>query len=185
MRKSLVLSLTGHDRIGIVEEVTKEILPFGGNVESSRMARLGGEFAMLMLISAPEEQVETLIQRIQALQDNGYIVTICTTEPGDPNKFQEWSTLQIEVFGADHEGIIHTITQRLAELKISVETMDTGMSEAPLSGSPLFMMSATVMAPPELSLSNLQDDLEKISDALNVDIDVSLWLDDDAEFEGE
>lgn len=173
MRKNLVLTLTGHDRIGIVEEVTKQILQFGGNVESSRMARLGGEFAMLMLISTPEEHLDELIQSIQTFQDRGYAVTTCKTEKGDPNKFQDWRAFRVEVFGADHEGIIHDITRRLAELSISVETMDTGTTEAPLSGSPLFTMSATVLAPPHLTLAALQDDLEEVGDALNVDIEVN------------
>jgi glycine cleavage system transcriptional repressor len=50
MRNHLVYTLTGSDRIGIVEEVTKMLLDHGGNVETSRMVRLGGEFAMLMLV---------------------------------------------------------------------------------------------------------------------------------------
>ena len=49
MRKNIVFTLTGSDKIGIVEEVTKVFLDHNGNVETSRMARLGGEFAILML----------------------------------------------------------------------------------------------------------------------------------------
>ena len=45
MRKNIVLTLAGHDRIGIVERITKEVLNGGGNIVGSRMARLGGEFA--------------------------------------------------------------------------------------------------------------------------------------------
>lgn len=178
MRKSLVLTLTGHDRVGIVEEVTKQILPCGGNVESSRMARLGGEFAMLMLVSVPEQQFEELDNSIQTLSVKGYTVTTCVTQQDDPGQFQDWSKFQVEVFGADHEGIIHDITQRLAELNVSVETMDTGTSQAPLSGSPLFMMSAIVLAPPELKLDSIQDDLVKVGDNLNVDIEVSHYADE-------
>jgi len=55
MRTNIVFTLTGPDRIGIVESVTKMLLGHGANVESSRMTRLGGEFAMLMLVSMPEQ----------------------------------------------------------------------------------------------------------------------------------
>ena len=51
MQRNLVLTLTGPDRIGIVEGVTKLLVDRDGNVEMSRMARLGGEFAILMLVS--------------------------------------------------------------------------------------------------------------------------------------
>ena len=54
MRKNIVFTLTGTDRTGLVEEITKLLLDLGGNVETSRMARLGGEFAVLMLVSIPE-----------------------------------------------------------------------------------------------------------------------------------
>ena len=55
MKRNLVLTLTGPDRIGIVDRVTGLLLDRGGNVETSRMARLGGEFAVLMLVSLPSE----------------------------------------------------------------------------------------------------------------------------------
>ena len=57
MSKNFVLTLTGPDRIGIVERVTRVLLDRGGNVETSRMARLGGEFAILMLVSMPADAV--------------------------------------------------------------------------------------------------------------------------------
>ena len=60
MRVNFVLTLTGPDRIGIVENVTGLLVARGGNVEVSRMARLGGEFAILMLVSIPVEHVADL-----------------------------------------------------------------------------------------------------------------------------
>ena len=57
MRKKLVLTASGHDRVGIVGEITELIVRFDGNVEASRMVRHWGEFAMLVLITAPEEKI--------------------------------------------------------------------------------------------------------------------------------
>jgi glycine cleavage system transcriptional repressor len=56
MQKTFVLTLTGPDRIGFVEKVTGLLLERGGNVETSRMARLGGEFAILMLAWIPMQK---------------------------------------------------------------------------------------------------------------------------------
>ena len=39
MRANIVLTLTGTDRIGLVDEVTGMLLDLGANVEDSRMAR--------------------------------------------------------------------------------------------------------------------------------------------------
>lgn len=173
MKNQLVLTLTGQDRTGIVERVTKEVLQFEGNIEASRMARLGGEFAILMLVSITEEKFESLQQSIQQLQDEGYTITTCKTIHNDPVKYAGWLPYQIDVNGADHEGLIHNITSQLAKYNINVETMDTGLMDAPMSGTPLFTMSAIVLAPPDVTFRTLQADFESLGDKLNVDIDIS------------
>lgn len=170
MRKDLVLTLTGRDQIGIVEKVTKLMLNYGGNVTSSRMARLGGEFAMLMLISVPAERFDELRNGINQLQQQGFSVTTCPTEYGEPEKYIGWLPYQVQVHGADHEGIIHHIARHLAKHNINIESMDTDMVKAPMSGTPLFVMSAIVLVPPKLSYHNLQNELEQLGDDLNVDI---------------
>ncbi|MBC8184652.1 transcriptional regulator [candidate division KSB1 bacterium] len=175
MQKNLALTLTGRDRIGIVEQVTKLVLYCGGNVESSRMTRLGGEFAMLMLVTVPEQKIEELNDSINSLQGQGFTVTSCQTEGSAPVKYAGWIPYQVEVNGADHEGIIHLIAHHLAEHNINIETMDTNMVKAPMSGTPLFMMTAVILAPSDLSYQELQNDLKTIADELNMDINISSY----------
>ena len=173
MRRNLVLTLTGPDQIGIVDRVTEAVLRDGGNVEASRMARLGGEFAVLMLVSVPAEGLDQLCRGILGLQDEGYAVAARETQQTDPARYAGWVPYQIEVTGADHEGIIHNITHRLAEHGINIESMDTGTVTASMSGTPLFTMAAVILVPPELAYRTLQSDLQNGADDLNVDIDVS------------
>ena len=173
MEKSLVITLSGRDRIGIVDRVTKEVLQYGGNIEASRMSRLGGEFAMLMLVSIPAPKFEKLKEGIHGLENDGFSVVTWQTKQNDPVKYAGWMPYKIEVSGADHEGIIHNVTHRLADQSINIETMDTGMVKAPMSGTPLFTMTATVMVPPNLSFSALRDDLILVGNELNVDIELS------------
>lgn len=172
MMKNLVLTLTGHDRIGLVEMVTKLVLDNGGNVDSSKMARLGGEFAILMLVSVPSPRFDELNNGINGLQSEGFKVTTCETSNEDPQKFAGWFPYQVLVKGADHEGIIHQITRSLVEYGANIETMDTNMVKAPMSGTPLFMMTAIILVPPDLSYGKLQDEMVTIGDDMNVDIDV-------------
>lgn len=49
--QQLVVTASGPDRPGIVARLSKRVLDCGGNVEESRMARLAGEFSILMLIT--------------------------------------------------------------------------------------------------------------------------------------
>lgn len=172
MQKQLVITLMGKDRVGIVDEVTKIVLGHGGNVDASRMARLEGEFAILMLVSLTEREADAFSGRMAALREQGYELSIRPTERGYARKFAGWRSCQIKVNGADHEGIIHEITHHLAELGVNIESMDTGMEPAPFGGTDLFTMSATVVVPPTLSLERLREDLEAAGDALNVDTEI-------------
>ena len=173
MRKHLVFTLTGPDRVGLVEDITEVLLTYHSNVEVSRMARLGGEFAILMLVSIPEDQFEALREGVRELRDEGYKITTTPTERGYSARYGGWLPFRVKVTGADQEGIIHHIARHLAEKGINIETMDTGMFNAPMSGTPLFTMSAIVVVPPNLSYAEWREDLEDVGNRLMVDTEVT------------
>ena len=81
-----------------------------------------------------------------------------------------WLPYRIEVTGADHEGIIHDIARGLSQRGINIESMDTGTSEASVSGAPLFHMTALVMVPPELPEDEWLAQLEESASQANVDV---------------
>ena len=173
MRTNIVFTLTGPDRVGIVETVTKLLLGHDGNVESSRMARLGGEFAMLMLVSVPAEQLAGLDKTVENLTTQGYKVTTSQTVPGYVETPPGWLPYQIEVEGADHEGIVHEVARYLSARGINIESMETGVTAAPLSGTPLFNITALVAVPPGLADQGWQAALDEVGNQLNVEITVT------------
>ncbi len=173
MKINIVLTLSGPDRIGIVETVTGMLLEHGGNVETSRMARLGGEFAILMLVSLPSEQLAALEKKMDVLAAGGYKVTATRTDRPQAGPDVGWRCCRIEVIGADHEGIIHDVARYLSERGINIESMDTETTRAPVSGSPLFTMTATVAVPPGLAGRDWESALEDEGRLLNVDIKIS------------
>lgn len=173
MPKNIVLTLTGRDKIGLVDHVTSLMVKRGGNVESSRMARLGGEFAMLMLVTVSDQELANLDQDLQRLRGEGYQVTLLQTEDV-ARKYAGWLPYEIEVTGADHEGIIHDISHHLATQGINIESMDTNSTPAPMSGTPLFMMKGVVLVPPKLHFHDWSDALEEIGDKLNVSVKVEV-----------
>ena len=175
-RTNVVFTLTGTDRIGLVDDITELLLALDGNVETSRMARLGGEFAVLMLVSLPPEQVAALGPHFESLTTEGYKVTITLTRAGLAEAAAVAMAVgrpyRIEVEGADHEGIIHEIAHHLSQRGINIESMDTGTRPAPVSGTPLFHMTALVDVPPSLQGEDWQTALEEVGRRLNVEIEV-------------
>ena len=174
MKKDIVLTLTGHDRVGIVDEITDVLVKRGGNVATSRMARLGGEFAMLALVALDDKDLPALESDLEKLRGEGFQVTLLQTEDDHTKKYAGFLPYEIEVLGADHEGIIHEITHHLAGQGINIEDMETTTAPAPMSGTPLFKMEATVLVPPQLPFHKWSDALEEIGDRLNVNIKVTM-----------
>jgi glycine cleavage system transcriptional repressor len=172
MRKQLVLTASGRDRPGILEEVTGLIVRHHGNVESGRFQRLAGDFAMLMFVTAPEEEILTLRKALDEIHFVRFDVQTRLTETVVGHEESAAATCAITVMGADHMGIIYQVTQYLAEQGINVETMNTEVISAPMSGTPLFTMSAVVRVPPKLSIEDLREALEFIGDELGVDTQV-------------
>ncbi|WP_169976533.1 glycine cleavage system protein R [Tautonia rosea] len=173
MSRHVILTLTGADRIGIVEELTRILLDQGGNVETSRMARLGGEFAVLMLVSLPESQDAELHRGLEKLAARGYKFTITPTEQPYAEAHSGWRGFRIEVEGADHEGIVHRVARHLSTQGISIESMETETTSAPFGGVPLFNMSASIVVPPELAETSWNDGLFAIGDEMNLEIRVA------------
>jgi glycine cleavage system transcriptional repressor len=172
MPKNFVLTVTGPDRIGIVERVTGRLFAQGGNVEASRMARLGGEFAILMLVSIPEDRIAALDVDLEALAAMGYKVTTTATDRTHAGTRPDWQPYRIEVEGADDEGIIHEVAHYLSERGINIESVESETTPAPVSGSPLFSMTAQIVAPPSLAGTNWEAGLDEIADRMNLEIRV-------------
>ncbi len=173
MQTNFILTLTGPDRIGIVDEVTGLLLEHGGNVETSRMARLGGEFAVLMLVSMPADWFTILEKGLEALTAQGYKVTTTRAERTYAEAHPGWLPYRVEVEGADHEGIIHEVAHYLSSHGINIESMDSECTPAPTSGTPLFAMTAQVVVPPSRIGTGWETGLEEIGGRLNLDIRVS------------
>ena len=171
MRKQLVLTASGRDGVGIVDEMTELLLRWEGNVESSRMVRLGGDFAMLMFVTAPEDKIEGLRAALAEIHYAKYDVH---TRLSEVETVEESAAIPcaITVLGADHMGIIHQVARYLAEQGINLETMTTEVVAAPMSGTPLFTMSAVVRVPPQLEIGDLREALAFIADELGVEAKV-------------
>jgi glycine cleavage system transcriptional repressor len=173
MRTNIVISVTGADRVGVVEEVTKVLLDLGGNVETSRMARLGGEFAMLMLVSFSADAGRGIEAAVADLTARGYKVTASETAQTYAESHAGWRAYHLSIEGADHEGIMHEIAAGLSARGISIESMDTSVAPASVSGALLFSLTATVVVPPELDEFEWLTGLDEAGTLANVDVKVT------------
>ncbi len=171
-KKYFVVTIVGPDQRGLVARITEEIVAQGANIEESRMSRLGGEFATLMLLSLANGDSQKLLSGLERLNSGQVKVFFKETTLARLKVFEGFMPYEISVVGADHEGIVHRVAEYLAELRCQIDDMETRVSPAPVTGTPLFSMDAEIKAPPGITLAQLRHKLEALGDPLNVDIEV-------------
>jgi glycine cleavage system regulatory protein len=168
MQRTLVMTIMGKDRTGLVESLARLIVDHGGNWLESRMCRLGGEFAGILRASAPEDKAQALMDSLQKLSSEGLTAIIHPDEalpaPG-PTK-----TATLSLVGHDRPGIIYHLSAALANQKINVEELETECSSAPMSGERIFKAVARLQIPEGCVISELRKELEEIGSELMVDI---------------
>ena len=165
MSVSLVLTVIGDDRPGLVEQLATAISAHQGNWLESSMSNLSGKFAGIVCVSIADEQVaalEAALAALPGLRVRSEIALPATSPAG--------RRLKLSLVGHDRIGIVREVSQILARHAINVEDLSTHTASAPMSAGVLFHASAELTASATLDVRQLTGDLEQLSDELMVDI---------------
>lgn len=171
MLSTLVMTLIGPDRPGLVELVAARVAENGGNWLDSRMCRLGGQFAGIVRVEIAGEKIEGLAAALRQLEGKG--LRIVTQTESAATAAGAGTLAILELVGQDRPGIVHQISRILASHRVNVEELTTERVSAPMDGTMLFQARAKVLLPADLSLPNLRADLERIASDLMVDVQLN------------
>lgn len=170
MQSSLVLTILGPDRSGLVKSVAEVVKNHQGNWQESRMVHLAGQFAGLAHVTIPEEQSAGLTQALSALQDGGLQILVQQSAVVEPASL---TPLTLELLGNDRPGIIHDITRQLEALKVNIEELESEQRPAPMSSELLFYAQLKLGLPAGVTADDVQGAFEAMSDPLMVDLNFS------------
>ena len=168
---SLILTLVGPDRPGLVREISERVLTHGGSWLESRMTRLAGQFAGIVRVELADTAVGALTTALHQLEPEGYRVVVLGAIGEAPVAGRR--SLQLDVVGQDRPGIVRAITGILTAQNINIEELTTNVVSGSFSGEMLFQAEASLRVPDEVELAVLQRDLERLGDELMVDIKVN------------
>ena len=170
--RHFALSALGRDRPGIVAGVTERLLAHGVNVEDSRMAILRGHFAMVLVLSAPEDvDAAALAADLDAVGERLELEAVLLREvPGLESEAAPAPSHVVTVYGADHPGIVHAVTAALAELEVNVADLQTRLVGE--EERPLYVMVLEVVCPPGVEAARVQEALQPAATAQGVDVSV-------------
>ena len=167
---SLILTLIGPDRPGLVDSVAAVVKDQKANWLESRMSHLAGYFAGIVRIEVSAAEADNLVSRLESLEANGLTIVVRR----DENAPTEEATplVKMELVGNDRPGIVSEVSRVFAERNVNVEEFHTECTGAPNSGAILFRANALLRLPSDLSADALQQSLEQIAADLMVDIKV-------------
>jgi glycine cleavage system regulatory protein len=165
---SLVVTVIGPDRPGLVSLLSDRGKAFGASWAESRMASLAGQFAGIVHFAVPADNAEALAAALRELSATGLSVVIAQSRGAAESSNSRM--LKLELVGQDRPGIIRDISTVLAEYGISIQELHTELVSAAWSGEVLFQVNALLRVPEALGTDDLRRTLETLANELMVDI---------------
>lgn len=156
----LVLTAVGPDRPGLVSEISSMVMSAGANLEDSRMAILGGEFALLVLVSGNEQATKAVASRSETLGPK-LGLRLLTKPTTSRQVARDFLPCEIRVTGVDRPGIVQRVTGLLAGRGVNVASFESRLEFAPESGTPMFILEASLQVPSALAVEDLRRELSK------------------------
>jgi len=169
MLATLVMTVIGPDRPGLVQMVATRVADHGGNWLESRMCRLGGQFAGILRVEVAKERRDDLVNALRTLEVDGLRVII-HAEGAAAGAAPAGVLVQVEIVGHDRPGILRSVSGVFATHGLNVEELASERVSAPMGGGTLFQARATVLIPPHVKVSTVRSDLEQIAADLMVDV---------------
>lgn len=170
---SLVLTLIGEDRPGLVSSVARLVEVGGGSWQHSQMARLAGKFAGIALVEVADDEIATLEAALAGLAIDGLHVQVeRSSSVGDGDR--EVVEIRVHLLGQDRPGIVAEISSALTAHDVGIDELTTGVHDAPMAGGRLFEVDARLSVPQGTDIADVRADLERLADELMVDLALDL-----------
>jgi methionyl-tRNA formyltransferase len=169
---SLVVTVIGDDRPGIVNSLSDVAQRFGANWAESRMTNLAGQFAGIVHFEVSDREAEPLASALRGLSSSGLQVVIAK---GDSSRAPgSRRSIMLNLVGHDRPGIVRELSASLARRGVSIEELHTEIASAAMSAERLFTIKALLQVPEDLPNEALRLELEALANEMMVDIDVKV-----------
>ncbi|MEV4776229.1 glycine cleavage system protein R [Microbacterium sp. LWH12-1.2] len=165
---TLILTVAGADRPGLVAAVADVVDAHGGNWENSQLAELAGTFAGVIEVSVSAERAAELDVALRTL--DGLLTIAVVTGTDAAATADDDRRLTIQVLGNDRPGIVREVSAALSAHDLSIEDLTTTTRDAAMSGGRLFEATVVAKVPASVDLETLRADLERLAAEIQVDI---------------
>lgn len=171
MANYALLSAIGKDKPGIVAAVSAVLFQAGCNIEDSTMARLGGDFAIMLMLRLPEGFTsQQLAERIAQVHRHVQLtIHVADIPPEEVEPQTEAARHLILVYGSDKPGIVARLTSLLAERNVNITNLRTSVIQR---AQPLYVMTIEVELPSFIDQGELTKPLQAVAKELGVQVEI-------------
>ncbi len=165
---SMVVTVNGADRPGIVSLLSDRAQGVGANWAGSHMASVAGQFAGMVHFEVPAGNAEPLANALRGLESPQLHVVIAKSEaPPVPTGRR---LVKLELVGHDRPGIVQALSGSLAERGVNLEELHTEVVGGAVSAERLFKVRALLAVPEALPSEELRRALEPLAREMMVDL---------------
>ena len=167
------VSVVGKDRPGIVAAITGGLFNLGCNIADSSCTMLGGEFAMILIISMKRPFSKSrLIEELKPVCDGlGMTLGVRTLHPDEIIRQEtDGEICMVSVYGADQPGIVYRVTKELATRSINITDLNTRLIGT--AEEPVYVLMLEIALPEGESAEGVEQTLAALKKELNVEIGV-------------
>jgi glycine cleavage system transcriptional repressor len=168
MKQYLAVSAIGGDHTGMVHDLTRVISECGGSIAESRMAALGTEFAMLLLVCGNWHSLARIESELKRLAEGGGLsVHLKRTEPRLSRR--DLVPYSIDIVCLDQAGIVAGLSGFFAKRNIDISEVATRSYAAAHTGAPMFGVQMIIGVPGKTHVSQLREEFMDYCDSMNLD----------------
>ncbi len=166
------VTIIGKDRPGIVADAAEVLYRLGCNVEDSSCTMLGGDFAMILIVSHEKPFAKArLADEFRTLQEMGLSVQVRALHEDEVcYRPPRGELCLVSVYGSDRPGIVYRVTRELADRGINITDLNTRLIGS--KEEPVYVMMLEAALPEGLTVSDAEGLLETLKKELNVEISV-------------
>jgi glycine cleavage system transcriptional repressor len=167
-----ILTATGPDRAGIVFDIAKLVLDNNGDIQESRMMRMGCDFSLMMRVAAPKPDADQITQKLGKVGGMSVITHPVTAERANQVVPKPAWKANFNVEGVNHPGLVYKVTELFFARGLRVEKLHTDTKIAPFGGTVLFLMDGTIISDKPIDFADLKEASESLSSFLGIDLDL-------------
>ena len=164
---AFALLAVGADRPGIIAAVAERLVAHGVNITDSQMGILRGSFAMALALSVPDAADPAALEADLRDVSERLRLEAMVLRPVMAGPARAEATHAVNVYGADHPGIVAAVTGALARHGVNICDLRTRLAGG------LYVMHLEVARPEHLGDERLREAMAAVGGLQDVQITVT------------